>query len=460
MAGSISVLGVGSGLDLQGMLEKLRKVDEAPISRLTTEQTKLKEQVAAFDELTSGLLNAKGHALNLTLDSTYLGRSVSVTDETVLSASVSTGATVASRQITVGSLAKMSSWEGAGLASQDAVVNSSGAGQTFTYKIGSKDAVSLTVADGTTLQGLADLINNDSKNAGVTAKVINEGSGATPYKLILQANSTGESNRITVQEQLAGYSLTEKTGAEGASLNAAITVDGITYQREKNAGINDIISGVTLNLNKAGSVSLSVNSDNTSLKDAIKGMVEELNKVAISSREKAGYSDGSANVLQGNSSARRLSGELVELLSTQIKTGGSVTSMYDIGLKIARDGTISLDKTALDNALSQNYDDVKKFLFGSTSGGNEIKGLAETINDRLRQYTVLGTGIFPGEKSATESRIKDIDNSIASTTERLDRRYAVLERQFAELDTFMSKMKQTSTFLQAQIDALAGTQKS
>lgn len=460
MAGSISVLGVGSGLELQSMLEQLRKADEAPLERLKTEQAALKEQVAAFDELTSGLLNAKGHALNLTLDSTYLGRSVSVTDETVLSASVSTGATVASRQITVGRLAQTSSWEGSGMASKDAVVNSSGASQTLTYKVGSKDAVSLTVADGTTLQGLADLINNDPKNAGVTARVINEGSGATPYKLILQANATGESGRITVESQLSGYSLTEKTGAASSSLNAEITVDGITYQREKNSGINDIISGVTLNLNKAGSVSLSVNSDNTSLKDAIKGMVEEINKVATSSREKAGYSDGSANVLQSNSSARRLAGELVELLSTQIKTGGSVSSMYDIGLKVNRDGTLSLDETALDNALSQNYEDVKKFLFGTTSGGKEIQGLAETINDSLRKYTVVGTGIFPGEKSATELRIKNIDSSIASTTERLNRKYAVLERQFADLDSFMSKMKQTSTFLQAQIDALAGTQKS
>ncbi len=457
MSGSISVLGLGSGLELQNILEQLRKADEAPIERLKTEQTKLKEQISAFDELTSGLLNAKGHALNLTLDSTYLGRSVSVTDETVLTASVGTGATVASRQIEVSQLAQTSSWEGAGVTGEDAVVNSSGADQTFTYRVGSGDAVSLTVANGTTLQGLADLINNDATNPGVTASVINDGSGATPYRLVLTANNTGESGRIAIDGQLSGYTFTEKTGASGASLNAQLTIDGITYQREKNTGINDIFSGVTLNLNKAGNVSLSVSSDNTGLKDAIKGMVEEINKVITSSREKSGYDkDGNPNTLQSVSSAKRLAYELVDILSEQVKTGGSITSMSDLGLKVNRDGSISLDENTLDKALSQNYEDVKKFLLGTTDGTQEITGFAESVNDSLRSYTVPGTGVFPGEKTAAETRIKDIDTNIASANERLNKKYAVLEKQFAELDSFLSKMNQMSTYLKSQFNSLSG----
>lgn len=457
MAGTISSLGLGSNLGLQNILDQLRKADEAPLDTLKATQTVLKSQINAFDALNQGLMEAKSSAMTLTLDSTYIARSITSSDEKVLTASVSDGAVIGSRNIEVTRLATASSWEGTGVTASDTKVNTSGADQTFSYSIGGKTR-SLTVANDTTLQGLADLINNDTGNPGVTAKLVNDGS-ATPYKLVLTANNTGENNRITISSQLSGYTLTEKNGAGGASLNASINVDGVTYQRQTNDGITDILSGITLNLKGTGTAGITVNQDNSKMTDALKGLVSKLNDVITSAKSQSGYDkDGKPNLLQGSGAVRTMGYDLINLLGTKVKTGGSITSLYDLGLEVNRDGTIALNETTLNNAISAHPADVRLFLEGDSSKG--VTGLAQTVNDRLRVMTRPITGTLASEETAAQERISRIDAQISSTTARLDKKYDILAKQFAELDKFTNSMTSLSTYLTSQFKSLSGSSSS
>lgn len=457
MAGTISSLGLGSNLGLQNILDQLRKADEAPLEGLKAKQSSLKLQVNAFNALNQGLMQAKSHAMTLTLDSTYIARTITSSDEKTATASVSDGAVIGTRIIEVTRLATASSWEGAGVAASDTKVNTSGANQTFSYSLGTTTR-SLTVANNTTLQGLADLINNDSGNPGVTAKLVNDGS-ATPYKLVLTANKTGEDNRITITSQLSGYGLTEKNGASGASLNASVNVDGVTYQRQTNDGITDILSGITLNLKGIGTASITVSQDNSKMTDALKGLVNKLNEVITSAKSQAGYDkDGKPNLLQGIGAVRTMGYDLINLLSTRIKTGGAITSLYDLGLEVNRDGSISLNETTLNNAISAHSNDVRLFLEGDSAKG--ITGLAQTVNDRLRAMTRPITGTLASEETAAQERIARIDAQIASTTARLDKKYDILAKQFAELDKFTNSMTSLSTYLTSQFKSLSGSSSS
>ncbi|MGQ9499140.1 MAG: flagellar filament capping protein FliD, partial [Dissulfurimicrobium sp.] len=213
MAGTITSLGVGSGLQLQSILDQMRQVDQAPIDKLKAQQTRAQDQYNAFNTLNQGLLSIKAQALNLSLQSTFIKRDISTGPEGVISASVSDGAAIGTHQITVNQVAKASLWQGTGVNATTSVINSSGSNQTFAYHIGTGPTISLTVANGTTLQGLADLINNDIHNPGVTASVINDGSATNPYHLVLTANATGENSRIYIDTQLPNYNMTEIQGA-------------------------------------------------------------------------------------------------------------------------------------------------------------------------------------------------------------------------------------------------------
>ena len=110
MSGTISTLGVGSGIDLQGMLEQLREIDQQVVTDKENKITRLESQLAQFTSVTNKLFSLKSPALDLSLESTYLERTVSSSDEDVATATVISGTTPQSASLDVTQLASSSSW--------------------------------------------------------------------------------------------------------------------------------------------------------------------------------------------------------------------------------------------------------------------------------------------------------------------------------------------------------------
>jgi len=447
---TISSLGIGSGLDLQGMLDQLRQIDEeAYITPLNDSITKINNQLAGFDSINQSVLDIQSDALSLALNTTFMGRTVNVGNSSVISASVVDGTTAGSHEVSVSRLATKSSWiSQSGATSADAIA--SVAGGTFSFTVSSGDQVDVTVSANATLQELADAINN--KDAGVTASVVNTGTGANPYKLAINANNTGESSRITITNQLGDFALDENQGSGGASLNTELTVNGITYQRNSNSNIKDIISGVTLNINSTGSSSLEVGVNTASVKDIIKGFVEKFNTLVSDIKNKTGYDEeGNPGLLTDLTSIKNLSSEITDLMFTNVDVGGSITNMIELGVSVNEDGTITIDETTLDDAIENNFDDVKNFFIGNDT----VKGFADKVTDKMNSLTYYGTGILSLEQTTAQSRIEDIDNEITSTTTRLDEKFTHLTEQFTQLDVVMAQMQAIQDYLTSQFDALA-----
>ena len=96
MVGSISSLGLGSELELQSILDQLRQIDERAITSKTDQIVDLEAQLDEFTVVENKLLTMKGHALDLALNSSFLGRAVSNSDADVLGASVVDGSSASS----------------------------------------------------------------------------------------------------------------------------------------------------------------------------------------------------------------------------------------------------------------------------------------------------------------------------------------------------------------------------
>ena len=151
MVGSLSSLGLGSGLDLQNILDQLKEADRYPIRRKESSQVEYKDKIEKLDSVQAKLLQGKEDALNLSLQSTYMGRSTSLSDTSVLTANTLEGVETGSYYIKVNSLAQKSSWKAdTGLASKDAMVNDTGGDLTFSYSVNGQ-GTSLNVASGTSL---------------------------------------------------------------------------------------------------------------------------------------------------------------------------------------------------------------------------------------------------------------------------------------------------------------------
>jgi flagellar hook-associated protein 2 len=455
--GTISGLGVGSKLDLQGTLDKLRQVDNAAVTALQARETKAKAQLSAFDDVNAKFLAVKIHALQLALESNFLTKKIAGASDSVVSATAALGIADATHDLEVERLATKSSLQSLGVGTADTVVITSDT--IFAYQLGANGpTISVAVDANTTLTQLADVINNAPENPGITAAVVNSGTGVVPFRLVLTANNTGEDNRIRIVTPPADLSFTELQGSEGASLNASLKVDGVTYERQSNSGITDVLQGVTLHLKETGSTTLQITSDTSGTADSVKGLVNAFQDAIQDLKTKTSYDNqqDQSGVLATSSALRGLASELSQLLGTQINTGGTITSLFDLGLEFTRDGTITLKEDTLTAALANHPDEVKT-LFAGKPG---VMGLGTLLMDKLNTITQPSSGAIATEKQATQAQLDRLGTNIASTKVRLDRRYDTLARQFAALDTYAAKLQQQGDYLSNMITALNNIKQS
>jgi len=458
MAGSISTLGVGSGLQLQDILDKLRAVDQQVVDKKQTEITDLNTQVDEFTTVNNKLLTLKSSALDLSLSGTYLGRTVASSNEAAVSASVLDGATAKNYSVAVTNLAAQSLWmSSTGFAAKDSSIAS--VDGSMIVELGNNTpatTLQIDVSANSTLSQLVDSINDDTANPGITASIINDGLDATkPYKLVLKSTGLGEDNRIKVLQQLPDIPLAEDTGQSAAnSLNAQFSVDGVSFQRQSNS-IDDVVDGVTLTLHSVDTASVTVTADSAGLKDKITALVGAYNDVVQEVGAKTSYDQTTKQFgVLARTTMRDLPADLESLMTSGNKADstGTIQNLFDLGMAFNRDGTITIDDATLSKAVSENPDKVKSFFLGDST--KDIEGFADKVNNRLRTVTG-GTGIVAAEKSAAQSRIDDLTDQISADTARLNKKYDQLTKQFVALDKFMSQMTSMSSFLTGQFNSIS-----
>ncbi len=196
----ISSSGLISGINADQLVAGLMNLERRPITLLKQRQQDYELKIASFFDLSTKLSNFKSALDTLNSSSKFNTKTASVTKTSsgaeLLTASASSTATAGSYSVQVNQLATANKKASQGWVDDNTTAIASSAG-TFKFKVGSGGAeTSISVGTTTTLQGFRDAIN--SANAGVTASILNDGTGSNPYRLILQANTTGSSNTIYI----------------------------------------------------------------------------------------------------------------------------------------------------------------------------------------------------------------------------------------------------------------------
>jgi flagellar hook-associated protein 2 len=249
-------------------------------------------------------------------------------------------------------------------------------------------------------------------------------------------------------------------------LNAEFTVNGISYSRQSNTAIKDVIAGVTFDLKNTGESTLNIEVDHDTVKQDILSMIEGFNDLVsyitgTQTNNETDTEDGTAdeqdtdNPLEGSTSANRIVYQLKSLLTSVLDLDTAYTSLTDLGLEISSTGTISIDQDTLDTAVASDPDAIKSLFIGDSD--KEITGLADLLNDALTDM-VSSTGIASTEIDESETRITRLDNDIESETERLTKKYETMANEFAQLDTYISQMNSQASILTSMIDAFAAAQ--
>lgn len=475
---TISSLGVGSNLDLSTLLTQLQTAESQPLVALEAKAKSYTSKLSAYGTLQSALGVLQTAAKKLSDPALFQTVTGTPSVSGILSASATDPSSAGNYSINVSQLAQSQSAMTAGQASTTAAIGSgkitidfgtvtggtlnpttgqyTGAG--FTQDT-TRTAKPITI-DGTnnTLAGIRDAINR--ADAGVSASIVNDGSG-TPNRLVLVSTKTGEASsmRISVDGDAALQSLlgNDPAGAQNlqqtaAAQNAKLTVNGIAVTSASNT-VKEAIQGSTLNLVGTGTTSLSMKSNTASVTTAINDFVKAYNSLQSTASSLTAYNADTKTgaALMGDSTLRNLQTRIRQALTTP-QAGGAddMKVLTEIGVGFQKDGTLAVDQTKLDKALSTNLEGVSK-LFASATGSTD--GYGKQLDKLVDDLTKSG-GTLKVATDGITTTIKQLDEQYDAMQTRVDATVDRYRKQFNQLDVLINSMKNTMTYLTQQFDAM------
>jgi len=443
---AISSAGIGSGLDINGIIGQLMAVERQPLAALAQKEAKYQTKLSAYGTLKGAMSSFQSAMSDLSTLSKFQSVKTSVADTTILSASASSSAVPGGYSIEVTQLAQSHKVASAGFTNTTDTVGSGTLtiqfgtwnGTTFTANA-DKATQSVTIASSqNSLTGIRDAIN--AADVGVTASIVNDGATAG-NKLVFTSDDTGAANslKITVDDddgndtnnsglsQLAydpagsagsGKNLTQTV----AALNATLEMDGISISKESNV-IDDVVEGVTLTLLKESDANtpttLTVSRDTGAVQTSVEAFVKAYNDLRKTVTDLTAYDADTkqASVLQGDAAARSVLTQVRRTLSTALTAlSGAYTDLSQVGVSFKSDGTLSLDSTKLQSALSSNFNDVAGLFaaYGKPSDSliNYTSATENTVPGRYEvSITQLATqGYYTGAATASLPVTIDADN--------------------------------------------------
>ncbi|HTD06445.1 flagellar filament capping protein FliD [Undibacterium sp.] len=247
------------------------------------------------------------------------------------------------------------------------------------------------------LQGIRDAINK--ANLGVTATIIGDGS-ANPNHLVLTSNKTGATSNIkiavtgdsAISDLLAYGNMTQTVAAQNATLN----VNGIAISSATNT-ITGAIQGVTVNASKVGSTTLSITRDTASVQTAINSLVTAYNAANKTLTSLTAYDPKTktGGPLIGDSVVRTIQSQMAALLTSPIQgASGSLTTLNQVGISFQKDGTLALDSTKLQTAITNNFGDIASlFSANGTTTDSLVSFVSSSSATKAGQYAVNVTSL-------------------------------------------------------------------
>lgn len=454
--------GIGSGLDISGIVNQLVAADRAPQNaRLSKLESAAKFKLSGVGSVTSAFDSLKT-ALDALQKVDALGaRTVSSTMLSVASGSNATNSAtdpvltptagrntpVGSYQVEVLSLATAHKMLGGGT-DVDAKF---GAGK-LRVAIG-EQSIEVAVKANATLADIRSAINDAAGKHGVQAALLTSDAG---HHLSIGSAKTGAANAISIQMLEGGsalQSLVDGLTEQSPAADARVSIDGLVTTSASNT-ITDAVPGMSLALKQAGISRVDVKADPSGSRAAVDNFVKAYNAAlkAIGTATTYNAETKTPSSLTGDAQMRgaaaQLRGSMSELLAGLAEQGLDAKTL---GLQTQGhpnpDGTLILNATKFNEAMAANSAQVIAAFTGES-------GLAATLNTVVKSY--VGTdGALTLRTKGLNDQLKDVSRQREALDVRMDAAAKRYRTQFVALDSLMSQMTTTSSALAQQLTNLS-----
>lgn len=327
--------------------------------------------------------------------------------------------------------------------------------------------VAFTAAD--TLDTVISKINQ--ANVGVTASVINDGTGANPFRISLTSKLSGEAGRFTLDT--GGFDL----GARLTSLgqNSRIfygsndAASGVLLSSTTNT-FDGVIANVKLDAKAADAnpVTITISRDSAAVEAAVGDFISAFNDVVsrIDTLTKYDPETQRKGTLLGDSTVVQLRQQLFNTLQRRaIGVSGEFQFFAQIGVKIGQGGQLSLDADALRAALAQDPLAVAELfaakvqdtstssstipgipgasVVGATNSTPVFTslGIAEQLAQLADVYLNSTNGVLKRRGDTFNDQIKLQNDRIARFDVQLQSKREILRRQFQAMEAAIGKLQ-------------------
>lgn len=449
------ITGIGSGMDINSMVGALVKAETAPKAAQLSRLDKAAEsKFSALGKLQGALDTFQTALKGLNKASLYDNLKASSSASDMLGVSAEKTALAGKYSVEVSQLA-MSSQIATAPLNKDYTVTEGG---TLTIGIGADDdkPVNVEIAAGASLTEIRDALNEQLKDKGVSANIVNNPANGTS-QLVLTSKETGKDKDIQLSGSLGDVDFGADLQTLQAAQNAKFSVDGLQLESATNT-VKDVIPGVEFTIkakteeNKP--VSVTVGEDKAGVKGQLKkfvdaynelmGTAKDLTRVTRVGEDKAPVTGG----LVGDATVRNLVNGVRAELSNPVGGSGDLRALADLGISLDRDGKLQIDDKKLDAALDTNFDQVGNFLTGEG-------GLMTRLEDRVSAFAGKD-GIIGVRQKSIEAQRSDITKQQEKLAMRTAQIEARLFKQFNTMDALVGQLGQTSSSLAASLASLPG----
>lgn len=443
-----SSLGVGSGLELDGLVRGLVSAERAPQeARLNRSRSAAQTTLSALGSLrsaVSGLTDAVRALQDLSV-----GVRVKSSDNAAIEARKEGEPDLGSFQLRVAALATAQSLATQVFEDADAEL---GAGE-LVISMG-EESVTLTLGEGaSTLRDVRDAIN--ASELDVQAAVVRDGEN---WRLLLTSGRTGTAGELTLTAGAGvdGRLASAAMDVTAAAQDAQFSVNGLELTSSSNQ-IDDVLPGLSLTLRGVtegdDSVTVSVSPDRDDVRTRLQTLVSRYNALVdnIRSAGRADPEGGNSGPLVGDSTLRAIQSQLSGVFSARVDTGleldpGQTTfsTLLDLGLSTNLQGRASLAADKLTAALESDQAGVEAL----------VSAFAERFTGVLEGFGGAG-GVLQNRTQSLNAQLRRITQQREALDRRMEQVETRLRAQFSGLDSVLVQFQNTSAFLAQQLQGLA-----
>ncbi|MCW6034207.1 flagellar filament capping protein FliD [Pantoea sp. JK] len=467
----ISTLGVGSGLGLSTILDKLTAAEKQSLAPISKQQSAATAKLSAYGTLKTAIQTFQT-ANNKLNDAALYTSTTTASSSTAFSADSNGNALAGKYTISVQKLAQSQTLTSDAKTDIKAAIGSDADSRTlkFVTAEGKEKSITLT-KDQTSLSAIRDTINKS--DVGVTASLIKV--SATEYRLSLTSSASGTGNAVkslsvTGDDTLHDFIGFDATNASSSGMtqsveaqNAKLTVNNVAIESSSNV-ITDAVEGITLKLNDetSGNQTLTVSSDTNKAKTAITDWVNAYNSLQDTMASLTKYTpvdagkdpDGKNGALIGDGTLRNIQVQMKSILANT--SGSSVyKTLSQAGITTdPTNGQLKLDATKLTTSLQVKPEAIRDMFVGDS----KKTGVSTVLNNTFTTF-LSSKGVLQGATDTISKKLNTLTDQYNTASKRIDDTIARYKKQFTNLDKMVSVLNNTSNYLTEQFSNSTKTNK-